>query len=222
MLARRFALAFACLIAATSYAGILEAQTFHDDFDGTSLDPSVWSVALGAGQVVVGSGVATLTCSGNPFPVVTTIQNPFPDGDFAVTVGLRYLQVAYCGDGFGAVDNFHGEGCSPFKLWQDGGGWYVYSGSQDYALLSPSPNTDYHVYEWRYVNGYYLFYLDDVLTAGGGCAPRPTKFFFGHPHPIACNQTNWTSFQIDFVDIRPIGAVPTGATTWGRIRADRR
>jgi hypothetical protein len=210
-------------VLALSCASIARAQTFHDDFNGTSLDPSVWSVELGAGQLAVGGGVATLTCSGNPFPVATTIQDPFPsDGDFAVTVGMRYTQVAYCGDGFGATDNFHGEGCSPFKLWQDSGGWYVYCGSQDYTLLSPSPNTDYHVYEWDYVNGSYLFYLDGSLITGGSCAPRPTYFFFGHPHPITCNQTNWTSFQIDFVDIHPIGAVTTGETTWGHIKATYR
>jgi hypothetical protein len=222
MLVRHSILVLACLFAATTAVGTARAQTFHDDFSGTSLDPSVWSVELGAGQLTVGNGVASLTCTGNPFPVATTIADPFPDGDFAVTVGLKYQQVAYCGDGFGATDNFHGEGCSPFKLWQDSGGWYVYCGSQDYTLLSPSPNTDYHVYEWDYVNGYYLFFLDGVLVTGGGCAPRPTAFFFGHPHPITCNQTNWTSFQIDFVDIHPIGAVRTRAATWGRVKSTYR
>jgi hypothetical protein len=195
------------------------AQVFHDDFDGTALNPAVWSVELGEGQIVVADGVATLTCTGNPFPVATTIQDPFPPGDFLVRVGLRYFGVEYCGDGFGSVDNFFTPGCRPFLLWQDSGGWYVYCGSSSYQLLTPTPQVGYHVYEWQYTSGQYSFALDGAVRMSGLCAPRPTGFFFGHPHPIACNRTDWTSFGIDFVHIEPLGATETPHSTWGSLKS---
>ena len=198
------------------------AQSFHEDFDGTELDNSIWLVEPGDGEIVVANGVATVTATGTTFPVATTKQDPFPPGDFLLRVGLRYLTVARCGAGFGAVDGFFpGQGCSPFKLWQDAAGWYVYSGSLGFQLLTPHPQYEYHVYEWLYVNGEYSFTLDGVPIMSGGCAPRATSFFFGHVHPISCSG-GWTSFEIDFVHIEPFGPVQSKTETWGRIKAERR
>lgn len=209
-----------CLSLAPASAG---AQVFHDDFDGTALDPAVWSVELGEGQIVVADGVATLTCTGNPFPVATTKQDPFPPGDFLVRVRLRYVSVAYCGAGFGALDNFwedyYGTACRPFLLWQDGGGLISYTGSAGMNYrISSGPDTEYHVYEWTYVGGAYTFFLDGTMRSTGDCAPRATRVFFGHPHPIVCNRTDWTSFVIDYVHIEPFGATDTQQQTWGRVK----
>jgi hypothetical protein len=202
-------------------SGAAGAQVFHDDFDGTALDPAVWSVEPGDGQVSVADGVTTLSCPGNTFPVVTTLNDPFPPGDFLVRVRLRYVSVAWCGDGFGALDNFwedyYGDACRPFLLWQDQLGWYSYSGGTGYYYIGPGPNTDYHVYEWIYLNGRYTFSLDGATLSSGDCAPRATRLFFGHPHPISC--APWTSFEIDYVHVEPTGATPTQKSTWGSVKA---
>jgi hypothetical protein len=153
---------------------------------------------------------------------VTTRNDPFPPGDFRVLVGMQYLSQAFCGDGIGTMDNFWenyrgGTACRPFLLWQDTGGLYVYTGSAGPTGLLPPPETGYHLYEWVYMNGEYQFSMDGMLRASGGCAPRATSLFFGHPHPIGCSP--WTSFAIDFVDVSPIGATAAPPTTWGRVKS---
>jgi len=175
---------------------------FHEDLNGTALNSGIWVVQPGDGEIVVANGVATLRSSGAAFPVATTRDNPFPAGDFLVRVRMRYLSIAPCGSGFGAVDNFS-SGCKPFEIWQDAGGWYIYSGS-DARLLGPPPQTDYHVYEWRYWSQYgqYDSSVDGVGVISGVCAPRATKIFFGHPAPTGCG--NWTSFEIDYIHIEPL------------------
>lgn len=197
------------------------AQTFHEDFNGSALDTTVWSADAGNGQIVVGNGVVTLSCASGEFPVVRSRWDPFPPDDFRVRVGMRYVSQAFCGDGVGAMDNFWedyatGTACRPFLLWQDGGGLYVYSGSAGSTPLAGAPETAYHVYEWLYLNGQYQFSMDGVIRANGGCAPRATEIFFGHPHPISCSP--WTSFEIDFIDIAPLGATLARGKSWGGVK----
>jgi hypothetical protein len=74
-----------------------ESQVFHDDFDGEVLQPTVWSVEPGDGEVLVANGVVTMTCTGSTFPVVTTVDDPFPPGDFLVSVRLRYTSTLFAG-----------------------------------------------------------------------------------------------------------------------------
>ena len=200
------------------------AQVFRDDFNGAELDTTVWSIDPGDGQVTVADGFVTLSCPGNVFPVVTTRNDPFPSGDFRIQIGMQYVAQNFCGDGFGAMDNFwedyYGTACRPFLLWQDGGGLYVYTGSTGNTLLTSPPELGYHIYEWRYINGQYEFSMDGVVRATGGCAPRATQIFFGHPHPISC--APWTSFAIDFIEISADGATDSKKTSWGRLKQSYR
>jgi hypothetical protein len=196
---------------------------FRDDFDGTSLDPAIWTVDMGDGQIEVGGGVVTLTCPGATFPVVTSVPGLFPaTGDFVVRAGMQYLSQARCGDGFGAMDNFWenylGAGvCRPFLIWQDGAGVHVYSGSVGNTVLGPAPDLNYHVFEWTYMNGTYYFSLDGAPRASGTCATRATQVFFGHPHPVGCSP--WTSFAIDFIEVMPAGATEVLRASWSKVKA---
>jgi hypothetical protein len=217
---------FALALLLLTLPAIAHAQSFHDDFNGAALDTSIWSVDLGTGQVIVGGGVVTLTGAGATFPVVTTRADPFPPGDFRLRVGMQYLSQGFCGDGFGAMDNFWedyytGTACRPFLLWQDSGGEYVYSGGAGGTVIAPPPELGYHVYEWDYLAGQYQFLVDGVFRASGACAPRATSIFFGHPHPIGCGGP-WSSFAIDFIDIAPLGATPARGASWGSVKAKYR
>lgn len=196
-----------------------ESRGFREDFNGTSLNPAVWQVELGNGEVVVADGVVTVSCAGSTFPVATTIADPIPDGDFVVRVRMRYPTVTTCGDGFGALDNFYPFsplGCRPFLVWQDGGGWYAYSGSTAQFYIGTGPETGYHTYEWRYMSGVYEFSLDGVSLYADSCAPRATALFFGHPHPVSC--PSWTSFEIDFIEVVPFGPTSASQNSWGRLK----
>jgi hypothetical protein len=197
------------------------AQVFRDDFNGTSLDSNAWSLDPGDGQAVVVNGELVLSCSGRVFPVVTSIRDIFPAGDFVVRVGMRYLQQSFCGDGFGAMDNFWenyhtGIPCRPFLLWQDTGGLYTYTGSAVPTFVMPGAQTTPHVFQWAYVAGRYEFSMDGVIHSWGDCAPRATTVFFGHPHPIGCSP--WTSFAVDFIEIGPLELTAAKSLAWGSLK----
>jgi hypothetical protein len=194
------------------------AQVFHDDFNGTSLDPTHWVVG-GGGAITVAGGTATLSSGCNEqFPYVTTLNNPFPaTGDFLIRVGFRYPAPDYSGDGFGATNGFIvGQAGIGYWLWQDAGGGLRAACGETVVPLAAAPETNYHVYEWQYLSGVYHFYLDGVLTASAASSFRPTGFFFGHPPTSSCF---WTTQQIDFVHVEPLGVTATAGTTWGRLKA---
>src|SRR5712691_3762187 len=139
-------LTVACVCAVMLASSPKMARAFHEDFNGSSLDTTTWTVDAGNGQVIVADGVVTLSCAGATFPVVTSRFNPFPPGDWDLRVGMQYVSQAFCGDGFGAMDNFwedyyYGNACRPFLLWQDGGGLYVYTGSAGPTSLAGPPET---------------------------------------------------------------------------------
>lgn len=198
------------------------AQFFRDDFDGNSIDGSKWAVDLGSGTVTVAGGLVTLSNSGSVFPVVTTLADPFPVGDFVVRLRLAYVSQQHCGDGFGAMDNFwenyHGASvCRPFLLWEDNGGRYGYTASVGTNWYSTSTDPEFHLYEWIYTGGEYQLFVDGEFKSLGACAPRATRIFFGHPHPISCSAA-WTSFAIDYIEVEPFGATSSGTRTWGALK----
>jgi hypothetical protein len=97
------------------------AQVFHDDFDGPSLDPASWLVA-GGGTITVTAGSATLAAGcWETFPYVTSKFNPFPaTGDFLVRVGFRYPSPQAGGNGLGATDTWNNPyPLRAFGVWQD-------------------------------------------------------------------------------------------------------
>jgi hypothetical protein len=213
---RRVLVAFACLIFCVRTA---TAQTFHDDFDGSGLDPARWVVA-GGGTITVAGGTTTLSAScGQVFPYVTSLNNPFPaTGDFLVRVGFRYPDPQAGGNGFGATNGFIvGQPGIGYWLWQDFccGGLRAACG-ETVVPLAAAPETNYHVYEWRYLSGVYHFYVDGVLTASAASSFRPTGFFFGHPPTAFCA---WTTQQIDFVHVEPLGVTSVAGSSWGQLKA---
>lgn len=195
------------------------AQVFHDDFDGSSLDPTKWHID-GAGTISVSGGTATLSSGcGEVFPYVTSVSNPFPtSGDFILRVGFSYPEPNSGGNGFGATTGFTlGGPGTGFWVWQDlcCGGLRASCG--DIVVpIGLAGDTSYHVYEWRYLSGVYSLFVDDHFLAIDQSNFRPVGFFFGHPLSSFCP---WSTQAIDFVDIRAIGVTPTERSTWSRIKA---
>lgn len=195
------------------------AQVFHDDFNGTSLDLSKWNVQ-GAGSITVAGGYSTQSagCS-QQFPYVTTVANPFPAaGDFLIRVGFSYPSPSDGGNGFGATTGFTlGLPGTGYWVWQDYccGGLRAVCGDL-VVPIAPAGDTNYRVYEWRYIGGVYSLYVDNVFMASDESTFRPEGFFFGHPPFSYCP---WTTQQIDFVHIEPIGVTGSGKSSWGRLKA---
>ena len=207
-----------CIVCAT----YLHAQVFHDDFDGTSLDPAKWTIA-GGGTVAVAGGFATLSSTnGDMFPYVTSVTNSFPPtGDFLIRVGFRYPDPRLGGNGFGSPNGLViGNPGVGFWVWQDqliGGGLRAACGD-NLVQLAPAPETNYHVYEWRCIGTTYSFYVDAQLVATDASKFRPNGFFFGHPTPFTyC--CGWTTQEIDFVHIEAGNLTPARASSWGRVKA---
>ena len=139
-------------------------------------------------------------------------------GDFLIRVGFRYPDPQAGGNGFGATNGFIvGQPGIGYWLWQDFccGGLRAACG-ETVVPLAAAPETNYHVYEWRYLSGVYYFYVDGVPTANAASAFRPTGFFFGHPPTSFCP---WTTQQIDFVHVEPLGVTSVASTSWGRLKA---
>lgn len=213
--AARTALLCICIVCANT----VNAQVFHDDFDGTSLDPAKWNVA-GGGVITVAGGFSTQSAACNQvFPYVTTVSNPFPEtGDFIVRVGFQYPSPSNGGNGFGATTGFVlGQPGTGYWVWQDYccGGLRAVCGNL-VVPIAPAGDTGYHLYEWRYIGGVYSLYVDGTLRASDVSAFRPVGFFFGHPPYAYCP---WTTQAIDFVHIEAANVTSARASTWGRVKA---
>jgi hypothetical protein len=213
-----------CLLGSLFVAATSAASVFNDDFNGSTIDPTLWSVSTGGGTVTVAGGRVTLSAPcGAEFPYVVTLGNPFPtEGDFVVRVGFRYRSVSLGGNGFGFDYNMRA-----FGAWQDScsspdnpagcGGLRVAVGDLYPIYLTDrnSVDTAYHVYQWEYIAGTYRFSLDGTLVAQNTSTARPDKFFFGHPLYAYCN---WTTQEIDFVHIEALPVVPVEPETWGAVK----
>lgn len=200
-------------------ARVTTAQVFHDDFNGTSLDLSRWNIQ-GGGNIAVAGGYSTQSAGCNEqFPYVTTITNPFPtNGDFLIRVGFSYPSPDQGGNGFGATNGFTiGLPGTGYWVWQDYCCGGLRAACGDLVVpIAPAGDTQYHVYEWRYIGGVYSLYVDNVFMASDASTFRPDGFFFGHP---PYNYCPWTTQQIDFVHIEPIGVTGSRANSWGRLKA---
>ena len=149
----------------------------------------------------------------------STIADPFPtSGDFLIRVGFSYPAPGVGGNGFGATTGFViGQPGTGYWVWQDFccGGLRAVCGDL-VVPIAPAGDTSYHVYEWRYISGVYSLYVDNVFMANDESTFRPQGFFFGHPPRPYCE---WTTQQIDFLHIEPIGVTSSRANSWGRLKA---
>lgn len=68
-------LALLCSVLCIVCAIPVHAQVFHDDFDGTSLDPAKWNIS-GGGTITVGGGISTQSADCVEIPPPTVIVPP--------------------------------------------------------------------------------------------------------------------------------------------------
>ncbi len=207
MLVRRLSIALAVFIAAIIFqaASLPQAEgtaaktIFNDDFDGPSINASLWTAQLNTntsgypaygGTIRFAEGSIFFESDGSSFPYVHSIVNPFPsDGDFVLEFDLTYLRISTRGCG----------------LWVTRGEWVIEApGDQppdDYAqvfLLFPNldggvrvflfgqelydtyKNTGKNLFRLEYVGGNYSVYMNDALVASAASQIRPDTIAIGH------------------------------------------
>lgn len=198
------------------------AQGFHDDFNGTALDPLRWIVNPGSGTVTVANGKVRLSADcGQQFPYVVAAANPFPtSGDFRVSIGFRYVTPQYGGNGMSVTTpGCNGYSCNPgLRIWQDTccGGLRYSNGSLSETSFGPAYDTAPHVAEWTVTGNRWEFVLDGTLRSVTTFAQRPNGFWFGHPPYTYCP---WTTQELDFITITPFLPTATTRSNWSRVKA---
>lgn len=205
----------------TAMAGENLEEIFADNFNSVGLDPQKWGFVLGAGHIQVYGGELRLTSSGQTFPLIYPRDNPFPaEGDFRLSITLRYLDAAERGSGFrlsatplaGYIDQA-GASFSEgriIEVWQDRDDWHIAVGEQNLMVYHlPAPVLERHEITILYRDQVYSILLDgQEVYASDPTAVRPAGLWLGNPLPAA-TAGNWSGLEVSRI---AIGASP-GAVT---------
>jgi hypothetical protein len=197
---------------------------FLEEFDGTSLDPGRWEVHENDGTITLAGGSVTLQSPGASFPYLLTAGDPFPPGNFVITVGMRYTSAAELGVGFVADSGRPVNGQPPHKnpatqelagVWQDTSSNYhlftffaplsTFVGAAfnpgTSSIVGAAPELTDHVYEFEYDDPSRAISAS-VDGSPVGTSPvavdRPAALWLGNPS-IAAGA--WSSVSIDFIQI---------------------
>jgi hypothetical protein len=192
--------------------------SFFDDFQGSSLDPSHWSVNPNSGVISVANNSVSLgDLSG--FPYVTSVGTPIPSGG---SISVRWIAT------YNNHDGADGDGTLVISLglpsdnasddtslhradaWQDSvNGFQVHARRTDAIALYPVVN-DYpptlgamHEIEWCYLadwievwaDGSRVFLAPNTLT-------RPDSLWFGSP--VHDPSGVWNPFTLYYVEVRAL------------------
>ena len=199
---------------------------FRDDFDGIALDPNRWTSFLNGGTIVVEDGLVKVYRGyGEAFPYIYAALEPFPPGDFAVKIRVRYTSGGPRGTGVQLVRYLpvnSGLGCQfdpslesglPIAaIWQgDGvvevahldrplGCWMAPWPQRNPVPVGSAPQPESHAYEIRFVAGIISISVDGVdITSSTTVAERPHFLWFGNP--ATCWAGDWSGFEIDYIEV---------------------
>lgn len=191
---------------------------FSDHFMGSSVDTSKWEVqqqnvdlsgnpAYG-GNVTVANSYLYMSSNGSAFPLLQTVNNPFPtSGDFVLKFTLQYTCIADWGDGImlgngtPTLDPINGWQNKIFDVWAADNGDVNYDSStgtwmsnetniyiellnQEVYKLDISgfkPSSPEQTYELAYINGTYTVYVNGIQVAQAQSDIRPTTILIGEP-----------------------------------------
>ena len=196
------------------------------------------SVTVANSHLTLDNPSPTLSCP--MFPLVWTNKAIPSAGDFELKFRMRYTAGGYWGDGVRIVTM-----PSPFEpalgSTESAKGQYVLMIHQDnvdckgpqISLLgrpgdgSPSLpfNTEWHTYKLRYEGGSSTLYVDGVFLAGPLPTPRPNCIQLGVGEVGCCGDScsssgcRWTSYSLDYIEVKTIGETSAGASSWGRLKA---
>lgn len=178
------------------------STAFEDEFDGTELDPSKWSLQTGGfpdPAVSVDNGSIQLGRPGvaaSGFPTIRHGATLPPAGDLAIEVTMRYLQFESLGTGMRVVGP---DSRDLFFVWQDTvlGGILVQTGS---ARKIITPALTAHTYRFQLRDGVATVYVDGAPVVSDLLDQRPAEIWFGNP-ASGFSPAPWTTFVVDSVRV---------------------
>jgi hypothetical protein len=203
---------------ATSVVGVL-----RDDFDGTQVDTSLWTVDVNAGSVAVaGSEIRVASPSVTSFPLLTTALMVIPQtGSFSVRWIAQYEQstvhgtCSLVGSKGLPVDGGPNTSIGVFFACQDnlvGYNVHVATSSTNtrLAFSIPEGSLSRHDVEYCWLEDRLEVWVDGVRrleAARDASVPAPDALWFGNYARGALNAP-WSNFSLDVVEITAFDAGP--------------
>jgi hypothetical protein len=204
-------------------AGHAAAQTsfFADNFSGTALDTNKWVSFENSGTISVGNGVVKLRRGSGNFPYVHASSNPFPPGNFRLTVRMRFTDAGGLGTGLQLARFLPANGIGhcgaqptaefglpiaaimadrevvvahldrPLQQWMSTFG--------DPIVVGSPPEIEFRTYVITFIDGIVDIAIDgETVGTATTVAPRPEMIWFGEP--INCSGS-WAELEIDFIEV---------------------
>jgi serine/threonine protein kinase len=209
------------LVASTPVPGDI---LFFDDFAGLGLDRTLWASTSGGGQIQVYNSRLRLTSAGQSFPLVYSVQNPFPgQGNFRLNVSLHYLSAAERGSGLmlGLLPADFQQGSpkaglleeSLIGLWQDSESWRIVTADEPEAYTQAAPHLDLTELQIDYINNIYQVRLNgQEIYTSNPTSTRPTVLWLGSPIQVESGG-NWSGLEVEVISVErlpeTIAALPT-------------
>jgi hypothetical protein len=185
---------------------------FFDHFNEPGLNRALWNSTSGGGQIQVFNSFLRLTSAGQSFPLVYSIQNPFPDqGNFRLKVRLRYLSAAERGSGVmlgrlpadfeqgGPKDRLIDE--QMIGLWQDTQSWRILMAADPESLAQLAPNQELAELQIDYIDQIYRASLNGrEIYSSNVTTLRPNVLWVGNPTQ-AESGGDWSGLEIDYISV---------------------
>ncbi len=197
---------FLTVIVGIAATASVVAHDFVDEFNGNSVDTSLWTVDTGQGVVSVANGFLSLSApsSASGFPALTCATNPFAAGSWTFEIRMRYTNLhGGHGDGVELFRSPDGDG-SPYKtiIWQDLNNLAFFCSNTLMFVISGG-DTEWHTYRLVYTVEQNVFaaYVDEVKRGEVPAEAQCDTIRIGNPRSGCCN--GWNSFDVDYVRITP-------------------
>jgi hypothetical protein len=158
----------------------------------------------------------------------------FPaQGDFTVSIGMRYDKITPWGTFLGVLDTPSTEPIGSNELGDDskallivagdaGTGWELYSaldGSIGPIAFVPL-GFQLRDFELECVGTSFTVRVDGEVVYGPVTGTlRPTAIFMGNPVLAYWYPTNWCWFTMDYIRVKVPGPVPVRTPSWGAVKA---
>lgn len=174
-----------------------------DNFDGPSLDTTLWEVFDNGGTYSFQNGFLVIP-GGSSLPFFRAKNTSvFPNAPYEIEFGIQYTSALEGGTGVALSFNQQpnitpGWSNIPIAIWQGLQGFNIIGGGSYLYNISAS-NFQYHVAKIAYDGQKYTVYIDGNLVYTSAPTAAVNGLWFGHPS--YCCTSGWTGFKLDYIKV---------------------